>query len=199
MEIPVSYVVNDTNRRQAVQIPYAEWKQLKQQLLDAEMQFWTIQELDKRIRTTDLALALAEIQEIEAGCQPTKTVFEAFSDCVGSTNQSPAPTGIPILTTDFFCRQAEPLLEKHPLLKQDLLTLPQSALGGSATRIGEDHLSIGWIFIHAKKKQQPAMRVEVHFICHYHPATTQANPLYLAAIYDKSERKLVDPPFTQFI
>ena len=199
MEIKTSYVVDEANRRQAVQVPYAEWKQLKQRLLDAEMQFWVIQELDKQIRTTDLALALAEIQEIEAGRQPARTIIEAFTENAKSTNQLLERVGIPILITDFFCRRAEPLLKKYPLLKQDLLALPQSKLGGSATRVGNDYLSIGWIFIHAQKKQQPATRIEVHFICRYSSTTVQEFPLYLAAIYDKSERKLVDPPFTQFI
>jgi hypothetical protein len=199
MEINTSYVVDEANRRQAVQIPYAEWKQLKQRLLDAEMQFWIIQELDKHIRNADLALALAEIQEIEAGRQQVKTIAEAFSENADSTHQTLKHITIPILTTDFFCRRAEPLFKKYPLLKQDLLALPQSTLGGSATRVGDEHLSIGWIFIHAKKKQQPATRIEVHFICRYPSTTVQASPLYLAAIYDKSERKLVDPPFTQFI
>jgi hypothetical protein len=199
MEIKTSYVVDEANRRQAVQIPHAEWKQLKQRLRDAEMQFWIIQELDKQIRSTDLALALAEIQEIEAGRQLAKTIVEAFPENADFTNQPLERVGIPILTTDFFCRRAEPLLEKYPLLKQDLLALAQRTLGGSTTRVGDDYLSIGWIFIHAKKKQQPATRVEVHFICRYSPTTGQELPLYLAAIYDKSERKLVDPPFTQFI
>jgi hypothetical protein len=199
MEIKVSYVLDEANRRQAVQIPHAEWKQLKQRLRDAEMQFWVIQELDKRIRTSDLALALAEIKELEAGRQPAKTIVEAFPENAESTTQLLERVGTPILTTDFFCRRAEPLLKKYPLLKQDLLALPQSKVGGSAMRIGDDYLSIGWIFIHAKKKQQPATRIEVHFIYRYSSTTVQEIPLYLAAIYDKSERKLVDPPFTQFI
>lgn len=199
MEINISYVVAETNRRQAVQIPYTEWKQLKQRLLDAEMQFWVVQELDKQICATDLALALAEIQEIEAGRQLTKTVIETFSDGADATNQQPVCISTPILTTNFFCRQAETLLKKYPLLKQDLLALPQSAVGGFARRVGDDYQSIGWIFTHAKKKQQSAMRIEVHFIYRYPSTTVQASPLYLAAIYDKSERKLVDPPFTQFI
>jgi hypothetical protein len=199
VEIPVSYVVNDTNRRQAVQIPYAEWKRLTQRLEDAEMQFWVIQELEKQIRATDLALALVEIKAIEAGHQLVKTVVEAFSEEVNFTSQPSGHIRIPMLATDFFCRKAEPLLKKYPLLKQDLLGLPQRSIGGSATRVGEDHLSIGCVFSHAKKKQQPAMRIEVHFICQQTPATAQINPLYLAAIYDKSERKLIEPPYTEFI
>ncbi|HET9503103.1 MAG TPA: hypothetical protein VFO93_06160 [Hymenobacter sp.] len=197
MEIPVSYVVNDANRRQAVQVSYADWKQLTQRLQDAEMQFWVIQELEGQIRKADLTAALAEIREIESGYRPGKTVAEAFSEA--SVNEVSPPIRVAILATDLFCRNAEPLLKKYPLLRQYLLELPQQKLGGSAVRVGEEHLSIGWVFARAKKKNQPAMRIEVHFICEYPTDTPRMAPLYLAAIYDKSERKLIEPPFTQFI
>ena len=192
METTISYLVDESNRRQAVQITYAEWKQLKQRLLDAEMQFWEIQRLDKEIRKFDLELAIQEIRHIEAGQLPTKTIAEIF-------DYPPSVVGLSILVTSCFYKKAKPLLAKYPALKQELLALPQHRLGGPATVISDDYLSFGSVLLCSKKKSQPAMRVEVHFICKYQLGAPSTAPLYLAAIYDKSERKLIEPPFAPLI
>ena len=197
MEINVSYLVDETNRRQAVQIPYAEWKQLKQRLLDAEMQFWDIQSLDTEIRKVDLALALNEIKEIEAGRLPANTVTASFAS--DNLNQSLLTNGRQIIATEFFCNKASLMFSKYPLLRQELLSLPQQQLGGFVTTVSEGYVSFGRILTSEKRRTQPAMRIEIHFICIYSSDSAQQSPVYLAALYDKSERKFTEPPHTEFI
>ena len=196
MELNVSYVVDEANRRQAVQIPYAEWKQLKQRLLDAEMQFWEVKKLEAEIRRNDLFQALTEVQEIEAGHLIAETIAEAFAENI--------PTGNVLAANDvrlviqLFRRKAEVFIQKYPLLRQELLLLQRQKITGFATALTPDYLSIGWSIERKKSKQQPAMRIEVHFICRNAANNIQLAPakLYLAAIYDKSEQKLVQPnPF----
>nr|GFC94669.1 hypothetical protein [Tanacetum cinerariifolium] len=172
--LTISYVVDEANRRQAVQIPYAQWKQLKQRLLDAEMQFWEIQKLEAEMRRSDLLQALVEIQAVEAGHLQATTVAEAF----------------------FSNSQAESSFATNTLLL--VVQLQRQKITGFAKALSSDYLSIGWIIERKKSKQRPAMRIEVHFICRNAVDKIQLAPvkLYLAAIYDKSEQKLVQPnPF----
>ena len=195
MKVTRGYITDERNNRLGVLIPNAEWKRLKQRLLDAEMQFYEIKRLEAEIRQTDLLAALPEVLASEAGNVLARTITEAFASSDNLQLAESTTAGFPILALPSFINKAAPLIQKYPALTPELFNLPYSKLGSFASRVGNDHLAFRWLIERAKTKKQPKLRIEVVFICKYSETPKELNggPIYLAVIYDKSDQKLVQP------